>query len=300
MKEGFTPSFLDERPPRGAGRDDFYDACACAWSAKRILYGKERVFPCYPLIPPLLFQPPQMYSMQHVVCGAGSSRQSRLRPRSEYFAVAGGGGADADAKQARRILAITMVLDGHSLCWPRRPVPWTGRRYATGCIATRGWLAGSGPAPAWASASSGRPSGASGEWVETALTSDRWRGALALCDLRDRSPPSCSLHERASALLEMFQQHVGRPVHPQRPEAQGLLTSLSWRAPHPAGCGRPSNLVSGWPAWPAGTLTRIWPARHASAYPARPAVHLASCSAPSARHAAPAPPWSCRLSVLTP
>jgi len=34
----------------------------------------------------------------------------------------------ADAKQARRILAIAMVLDGHSRLWPRRPVPWTGRR----------------------------------------------------------------------------------------------------------------------------------------------------------------------------
>jgi predicted RNase H-like nuclease len=43
--EGFPRSFLDQIPPRGAGRDDFYDACACAWSAKRILARKARVFP---------------------------------------------------------------------------------------------------------------------------------------------------------------------------------------------------------------------------------------------------------------
>jgi predicted RNase H-like nuclease len=47
-KEGFPLSFLDQIPPQGAGRDDFYDACACAWSAKRIFYGKARVFPSHP------------------------------------------------------------------------------------------------------------------------------------------------------------------------------------------------------------------------------------------------------------
>ncbi|HUZ91485.1 MAG TPA: DUF429 domain-containing protein [Methylocella sp.] len=47
-KEGFPLSFLNQRPPHGAALDDFYDACACAWSAKRILYGKARVFPCHP------------------------------------------------------------------------------------------------------------------------------------------------------------------------------------------------------------------------------------------------------------
>jgi predicted RNase H-like nuclease len=47
-KEGFPLSFLNQMPPQGAGRDDFYDACACAWSAKRILRRKARVFPCHP------------------------------------------------------------------------------------------------------------------------------------------------------------------------------------------------------------------------------------------------------------
>jgi len=47
-KAGFSLSFLDRRPLRGAELDDFYDACACAWSAKRILLGKARVFPCHP------------------------------------------------------------------------------------------------------------------------------------------------------------------------------------------------------------------------------------------------------------
>lgn len=47
-KEGFAAAFLDRRPPRGAAKDDFYDACACAWSARRILRGKARVFPAHP------------------------------------------------------------------------------------------------------------------------------------------------------------------------------------------------------------------------------------------------------------
>jgi transposase len=39
----------------------------------------------------------------------------------------------ADAKQARRLLAIAMVLDGHSrLVAARRPVPWTGKRCVIG------------------------------------------------------------------------------------------------------------------------------------------------------------------------
>lgn len=49
-KEGFPLSFLDQSPPNGAGWDDFYDACACAWSGRRILYKEARVFP---LAPPL-------------------------------------------------------------------------------------------------------------------------------------------------------------------------------------------------------------------------------------------------------
>ncbi|HUI20488.1 MAG TPA: DUF429 domain-containing protein [Methylocella sp.] len=47
-KEGFPLPFLDQSPPDGAGRDDFYDACACTWSAKRILDGKALVFPSNP------------------------------------------------------------------------------------------------------------------------------------------------------------------------------------------------------------------------------------------------------------
>ena len=47
----------------------------------------------------------------------------------------------ADAKQVRRILAIAMVLDGHARLLAAGPAAWTGRRCATGCIATTrmGW-----------------------------------------------------------------------------------------------------------------------------------------------------------------
>ena len=53
--------------------------------------------------------------MQHVVDSRSGQHVGNrdYTPKSEYFAVAGGGGA-ADAKQTRRILAIAMVLDGHS------------------------------------------------------------------------------------------------------------------------------------------------------------------------------------------
>lgn len=47
-KEGFSRSFLSQKPPPKAALDDFCDACACAWSAKRILCGKARVFPRNP------------------------------------------------------------------------------------------------------------------------------------------------------------------------------------------------------------------------------------------------------------
>jgi predicted RNase H-like nuclease len=50
IKAGFSPSFLSQKPPRGAALDDFYDACACARSAKRILLGTARVFPSHPLM----------------------------------------------------------------------------------------------------------------------------------------------------------------------------------------------------------------------------------------------------------
>lgn len=44
-KRGFASDFLEAKPPRGAAVDDFYDACACAWSGTRILAGEARVFP---------------------------------------------------------------------------------------------------------------------------------------------------------------------------------------------------------------------------------------------------------------
>ncbi|WOJ89241.1 DUF429 domain-containing protein [Methylocapsa polymorpha] len=47
-KQGFAMDFLEEKPPRGAAWDDFYDACACAWSARRISAEEHRVFPAMP------------------------------------------------------------------------------------------------------------------------------------------------------------------------------------------------------------------------------------------------------------
>jgi threonine dehydratase len=45
---GFAASFLEAGVPRGAALDDFYDACACAWSATRVVNKEARVFPAQP------------------------------------------------------------------------------------------------------------------------------------------------------------------------------------------------------------------------------------------------------------
>ena len=44
---GFAPHFLASRPfrPGEAGEDDFLDACACAWTARRVLTGEAVRFP---------------------------------------------------------------------------------------------------------------------------------------------------------------------------------------------------------------------------------------------------------------
>ena len=49
---GFPASFLEARPFRAseAGADDLLDACACAWTAGRVLAGTAR---CFPAEPPL-------------------------------------------------------------------------------------------------------------------------------------------------------------------------------------------------------------------------------------------------------
>ncbi|MGH6813684.1 MAG: DUF429 domain-containing protein [Methylocella sp.] len=47
-RQGFSATFLDANPPKGAAPDDFYDACACAWSGNRILRRDARVFPARP------------------------------------------------------------------------------------------------------------------------------------------------------------------------------------------------------------------------------------------------------------
>jgi predicted RNase H-like nuclease len=47
-RKGFALGFLEAKPPRGAALDDFYDACASAWSGARISRQEERIFPPEP------------------------------------------------------------------------------------------------------------------------------------------------------------------------------------------------------------------------------------------------------------
>jgi predicted RNase H-like nuclease len=44
----FPEMFLDQRPPKGVGVDDFLDACACAWVAQRLARGAAISFPAAP------------------------------------------------------------------------------------------------------------------------------------------------------------------------------------------------------------------------------------------------------------
>ncbi|MGB8276518.1 MAG: DUF429 domain-containing protein [Methylovirgula sp.] len=48
LEQGFSTDFLNAPPPRGAARDDFYDACATLWSAARIHARCDRAFPSVP------------------------------------------------------------------------------------------------------------------------------------------------------------------------------------------------------------------------------------------------------------
>ena len=54
LAAGFPESFLGERRfrPSQAGEDDFLDACACAWTAGRVLRGEARRFPDAPMTDP--------------------------------------------------------------------------------------------------------------------------------------------------------------------------------------------------------------------------------------------------------
>ena len=149
----------------------------------------------------------------------------------------------ADAKQARRLLAIAMVLDGHS----RRLAAQAGGmdrqtlrdwviRYNADGLAGLADRPRPGRQPRLAEAQRSEVA----KWVKDGpdLKTDgvvRWRCA----DLRDRIAAKFNvhLHERSvGKLLKKlnFSSMSGRPVHPQSDlAAQEAFkkTSLSWRAP---------------------------------------------------------------------
>lgn len=45
IKKGFSADFLAKTPPEGAAQDDFFDACAAAWSAARIARDDALILP---------------------------------------------------------------------------------------------------------------------------------------------------------------------------------------------------------------------------------------------------------------
>jgi predicted RNase H-like nuclease len=48
VTQGYSESFVRTTPPNNAGADDLLDACACAWTAARILKGEAIRFPAAP------------------------------------------------------------------------------------------------------------------------------------------------------------------------------------------------------------------------------------------------------------
>ncbi len=48
VRHGYDRAFLDQRLPRGVGRDDLLDAAALALTAARITRGEGRSFPSAP------------------------------------------------------------------------------------------------------------------------------------------------------------------------------------------------------------------------------------------------------------
>ena len=169
----------------------------------------------------------------------------------------------ADAKKARRILAIAMVVDGHSrllaaqACGMDRQTlrDWV-IRYNTDGLAGLADRPRPGRQPRLAEAQRREVA----KWVEDGpnLKTDgvvRWRCA----DLRDRIAAKFDvhLHERSvGKLLKKlnFSSMSGRPMHPQSDlEAQAAFkkTSPDWRAPQSRGSLPAGRSKSGFRMKPA-------------------------------------------------
>jgi transposase len=169
----------------------------------------------------------------------------------------------ADAKQARRILAIAMVLDGHSRLlaaqaggMDRQTLRDWVIRYNTDGLAGLADRPRPGRQPRLAEAQRREVA----KWVEDGpnLKTDgvvRWRCA----DLRDRIAAKFDvhLHERSvGKLLKKlnFSSMSGRPVHPQSDlEAQAAFkkTSPGWPAPQSRGSLPAGRSKSGFRMKPA-------------------------------------------------
>ncbi len=48
LKPAYADAISSVNPPRGAKRDDLYDACVAAWTAGRVAYGAEQTLPAGP------------------------------------------------------------------------------------------------------------------------------------------------------------------------------------------------------------------------------------------------------------
>src|SRR5450631_708435 len=332
-------------------------ACCLIGSSIRYLLGL--------LITVWLYQPPENLtpvgfptvrkcdSMRHVDDSRSGQHVGNrdYTPRSEYFAVAGGGGADgrrqagaAHPGHCHGAGCSFAVVGGASRCHGPADAARLGaslQRGWLGRMAWPGWWTGPGlgvglvrPKPGGAKWRSG--------W-KTALTSTpmawRWRRA----DPRDRIAAKFNVHPHERGIGKPlkklnFSGMSVRPAHPRGElEAREAFkkTSPSWRVPRSRGSLPAGRSKSGfrmnppfaipkrfarWNPWliaPALASKARRPASGPSAarvrasgatggspgrsWPRVPAGEAcwngqrrAIRSAPSARRAAPAPPWSCR------
>jgi transposase len=178
-----------------------------------------------------------------------------------------------------------MVIRG---CWPRRPVPWTGKRRVTGrsqpkvpagAASWNGWrrvfaTLADRPRPGRQPRLAEAQRSELAKWVEDGPDRKtdgvvRWRCA----DLRDRIAAKFNVHLQERSVGKLlnklnFSSMSVRPLHPQSDlAAQEAFkkTSPSWRAPQSRRSLPAGRSKSGFRMKPVlesqGTLTRIWAKR---------------------------------------
>ena len=184
-------------------------------------------------------------------------------------------GRTKDARAARRMLAIALVLDGADRRRRRRPAGWTARRSGTGCTATmpRGWPGSrTGGLGAAAAADAGADGGlAAGSRPAPIRPGTGWcaggartssAGSRRPSGSRCTSAPWASIWRRSAIAGSRCVRAIRRPTRGPGGFQKSLRRSGSGGAPRARQGQAARDLVPGrGPVGQQGTLTRIWAKR---------------------------------------